>query len=332
MISLRRTYQRIWEMIEEVLLLPETVEAMIRKSMARMGASQGAEEVEIPDGGLKGWALVKKSNADYDAEWQPHGPYIYDFGQYSPLGSQWKTWLPWSQNQPASTYPWSIGVTPDRVKDAVPFFPPEPVPVVSQSFAHINLPLRSGVSPPAGFRGFDFDNWEQVLGVGGFPSGPTKSYAKKKTTPLTPTAPAAGEAALVGTTLAGSDKAYIMQGSERAFRVQLYLTRCSSQVFVQIAAPGYGWWDGVAQTAANMFVFFKRLYPGGPGYFDSGWIEWVPANRTGFGLGTGKEMGGIFIGDTVDTDISLAFAEMQVRLYEHKDWLDYLSAEGPLPT
>lgn len=344
--SFPRVYSALKEMVHNIVLETRVARTIVRRSGFRVGAGAAVDAIGVPAGGEKGYALVKKSNEDFDAEWQPHGPYTYDWNAYE---DQWWTYRGRPPQEQSGAIQWWY-------KDNPPGYAVEPVPIVDQTFSHINRPLSSGVDNDASLV-FQFDRWAALRQIEDIDTvvwtwvdrrtGPTTSPTFKtnptyswdgdptKMRSSWPSGPGTGAAAPTGGGGANwsmSGRSLGLASAPTAMRLQAYVTDCSDDAWWEIAATRW-FADHDPRAVAEGNAHLKRLPLSGPGYFDSGWLEFVDydvdrATMSNANIGVRTN---VRFTDFEQPSFAIPFLEVQLRGYEFTDSFDFLYPRGTLP-
>lgn len=257
--------------------------AILRKSGFRAGATSRG----IPPGGLKGYAVVKKSDADYDVWWAPNGPYTYN-------------WL-------ELDYP-HFPEGPVTVSDDGPaFLSVEPVPVSVNSFAHINQPLRSGVDNQDDY-GFKWNPWKFSAGTGAWSDVGGGTINRGPSTLFTNTGFREGA-------MRGDKSMYPIQAGTQ-YRLQAYITRCSPDFVIYVRN---------SLDSVNNPELGDEYHISAPGYFDSGWVDLdMTPGELGNNDNYGSRLVEVF--DDGMPDPAIPFFDIQVRTFEVPNFFDWMYA------
>lgn len=336
-----RFYRAVKEMFTDVVRETAIAREIVRKSGFKPGRAGSGDEPNlfgVPRGGKKGYALVKRSDEDFDCEWQPHGPYVYDWNEYLP--EQWNTWIPIEVTETAGR---QIAIR----KDTSPDIAIEPVPQVIESWVHINEDLRQGVDNDDA-KGFVFERWR------------TATRSVPRTPPATGSAlwsfyepdPTFVTDEVFFNTISGTDPAWQYDGTDlpvdfgwgyrcigmnaapSRVRVQAYITECSERAFFSLGLDSTGVHGPISRYYYDEVTARNVLYLSieGPGYYDSGWIP-VRHNyaetSNGFSHASARLELRFYDYDTVTP--AIPFTELQLVGYEFSDSFDWLYARGELP-
>lgn len=255
---------------------------MARAILRRSGYRYGATTRGIPSGGLKGDAVVKKSDADYDVWWAPNGPYTYNWNE-----------LDQARMPPATTSSYS--------DDGSALLSVEPVPLAVNSFAHINQPLRSGVDNQDDY-GFKWNPWafDHSSSSGGLVITGTWRVESPEFSNT-----GFKEGAMRG------DKSLHPIPAGLQYRLQAYITRCSSECTISVRSsldtPDTG--DTYNITA--------------PGYFDSGWVD---RDMTPGAIGNNNNYASMRVEffDGGMRDPAIPFFDIQMRTFETTNFFDWM--------
>lgn len=283
------TYKEIREMIRDVVLTTPMARDIVRKSGFRPGAGVRG----IPRGGEKGWALAKKSDADYDVWWVPNGPYMRNWftdPELEGLDQRVRTDVEFD----------AVGTNDDVGS------PTQPAPVMAATWASINEPLRSGVNNQ-GQLGFIFNPWN----VG--PETDFKRWTEKATVHESFNEGNIFQLSSSATSTVGLADSWGLHHPQavRFWRIQAYVQRSSSDAYLFGQVPSTLYLPGEE---------IKLQLDGGTGYYDSGWRVFPP-NRT---PQTAPEPTRLVLYEPTIRDPVIPFAELQCRLYEFPLFFDWM--------
>lgn len=289
-------FPQYWERVRRLIRRSVLDESLARDIVRKGGIAPGDEGQGLPPGGRKGRALVKKSDADYDARWTPNGPYTYDWNDFSDEGYE---------RGPDGNLDPDYARSFLRGNSGPPMFACEPVPVATAIWQQINMPLRSGTSNQSSL-GFKFDAWkiEESFTTGSVLTGswfePDDSVTEG---PFE-------FAQLI------EQRSMIHNQAPREFRLQLYVTQASSSAVISFIHELYA-------TGPSEYV----LAIPGAGYYSSGWQlfdqEMVDPFPIG-GVPIEQSYFTVRLKDDVSEKPAVPFCELQVRTWEFPPWFDWM--------